>query len=286
MKDNHQILVKTRAANADRFIELLTAAIGTRSLREFARLCDCSAAALTRILHKQNTGASRIKLIEAIAQNADPRSGVTLEMLAEANGYTLQDVIIQSDSLPRQATQMSQAELAAQAIFIQDFTCSGKTVRILPCDHRIGDYAGIKPDLLIEASDLGGKPELFFCEFLNGMSRTQETIRDRIDRYTLVNAFKDDGTPTIHFHLLVVDLEACNTMSEFNADRKLPINLTLGLIDLGERKIAAQYTFPTKTPDWFCEMSKTVYIPVPNSQTEQMVVPIENIIPQTKKRRA
>lgn len=284
MNEKHQILVKSHTANPDRYAELVSAAIGKRSLREFARLCDCSAAALSRILHGQNTGASRIKLIEAIAQHADPHSGVTLDTLAEANGYTLQDVVIQADSVARQAPVMSQAQLAAQAVLIQDLTESGKNVHVLPRNHQISDYTSIKPDLLIEVCEFENKKQTLFCEFLTSPFVTPETVIERIERFTLVNAFRYDNTPSIDFLLLVFDLEIYNATVAKHGSKKLPISLRFGLVDLSKGEIIAQHFFPSKRPEWFYERSMEMYIPIPNIHAEQNVNPIDNAAVIAKER--
>ncbi len=80
---------KTHEVDKDKFAELVLAAKGNRSLRSFASACDVYPSTFTRIIQKANKGASSTELIEAIAKNADPQSGVTMTMLAEANGYTL-----------------------------------------------------------------------------------------------------------------------------------------------------------------------------------------------------
>lgn len=59
-----------------------------RSLREFATACGVSTSTLSRVINiksDSNTPNSD-NLIEAIAKNADPDSGVTLEMLLVAHG--------------------------------------------------------------------------------------------------------------------------------------------------------------------------------------------------------
>ena len=89
MISSDYIWAKTQTINRDRFAELLIAAKGERTMKDFAKLCNVNPSTFTRISKKANKGASSIELIQAIAAHAAPNSGVTLEALAEANGYTL-----------------------------------------------------------------------------------------------------------------------------------------------------------------------------------------------------
>lgn len=79
----------THDVNMDHFAELVIAAQGRRSLNSFAKLCGVSPSTLSRIINKTNKGASSIELIQAIADNAAINSGVSLQAVAYANGYTV-----------------------------------------------------------------------------------------------------------------------------------------------------------------------------------------------------
>ena len=68
---------------------MLLLAKGDRTMQEFARDCGANPSTFTRIMQKANKGASSPELLEAIAENAAAESGVTLNALAEANGYVL-----------------------------------------------------------------------------------------------------------------------------------------------------------------------------------------------------
>lgn len=69
------------------FAELTKKAIGPdRSLTNFASACELSPSTVSRIVNQQFKTPSSDKVIQAIAANADPKSGVTAEILLKAQG--------------------------------------------------------------------------------------------------------------------------------------------------------------------------------------------------------
>ena len=84
------IFKKTHEVDKEKFAGLLLVAKGNRTMKTFALECGVNPSTFTRITQMTNKGASSQELIEAIATHADPKSGVTLEALADANGYTIE----------------------------------------------------------------------------------------------------------------------------------------------------------------------------------------------------
>lgn len=79
--------VQTYVPDKDRLADLLVRARGRdRFMADFARECGCSPASFTRITKKLITRPLNDALIEEIAKNAAPDSGVDLDMLMRANG--------------------------------------------------------------------------------------------------------------------------------------------------------------------------------------------------------
>lgn len=69
------------------FAELTKKAIGPdRSLTSFADSCKLSPSTLSRIINQQFKTTSSDEVIKAIADNADPHSGVTADLLLKAQG--------------------------------------------------------------------------------------------------------------------------------------------------------------------------------------------------------
>jgi len=87
--------------NAEKYAELLLRAMGGRSATQFAKDMgiEKSTSTITRVLNKQNKRPSSLKLLNLIANNADKESGVTLELLKEANGMIPQKNVIETEQI-------------------------------------------------------------------------------------------------------------------------------------------------------------------------------------------
>lgn len=79
--------LKNKTVDFKRFAELVLQAKGdTRTMQQFAADLGTHPSTLSRIVHMKNTGPSAESLLKAIAEQADPESGVTFDMLMEVNG--------------------------------------------------------------------------------------------------------------------------------------------------------------------------------------------------------
>ena len=79
--------LKSTSVDFEKFAELLLKAKGEdRTMQQFAADIGTHPSTLSRIVHMKNTGPSAVSLLESIAEQADPESGVTLDMLMEVNG--------------------------------------------------------------------------------------------------------------------------------------------------------------------------------------------------------
>ena len=81
-------VAKTHEPDKRALAALLNRAKGDRTLKEFAGFCNVNPSTLTRIMQQTNRGSSTLELITAIADNAAPESGVMVDALLNANGYT------------------------------------------------------------------------------------------------------------------------------------------------------------------------------------------------------
>ena len=90
MSETKKAYKRFYAPNKERLAELVEKAIGpNRNQTEFAKQIGVNPSTISRIINMKNSGASSDELILAIAANADPKSGVTEEMLMEANGMLM-----------------------------------------------------------------------------------------------------------------------------------------------------------------------------------------------------
>ena len=78
---------RVTSPDKDLLAELVISAKGPRrSMRQFAKDCNVNPSTMSRVINKKTQGANSDDLIAAIADHADPDSGVTFEMLMKAHG--------------------------------------------------------------------------------------------------------------------------------------------------------------------------------------------------------
>lgn len=81
---------RVTSPDKDLLAELVISAKGPRrSMRQFAKDCNVNPSTMSRVINKKTQGANSDDLIAAIADHADPDSGVTFEMLMKAHGMAL-----------------------------------------------------------------------------------------------------------------------------------------------------------------------------------------------------
>lgn len=79
--------VRVKSPDKDKLAELVIRAKGPkRSMRQFAIDCGMNPSTMSRIVNKKTAGSNTDERILAIAEHADPDSGVNFEMLMEAHG--------------------------------------------------------------------------------------------------------------------------------------------------------------------------------------------------------
>lgn len=87
MNNNYEYTL-VRKCDKETLATLVNMAKGeSRTMKEYADACGIDPSTLSRIVNRKNRGKSKIENIEKLAEHADPDSGVTLDMLLEANGY-------------------------------------------------------------------------------------------------------------------------------------------------------------------------------------------------------
>lgn len=82
------LMKRTEAVNTEETIALVKAAMGSRSMREFAEAMGMNQSNLSRILNGKVTEI-RPYTLASIAREASPESGVTIEKLMKAQGLTI-----------------------------------------------------------------------------------------------------------------------------------------------------------------------------------------------------
>ena len=101
----------------DRLAELVVRAKGPElSMSQFAKKCEVNPSTLSRIVNKKTTGKNSDALIFNIAENADPNSGVTFEMLMSAHGMKKRNLNGKVDTEEYRAFEKNAADLVLSEI--------------------------------------------------------------------------------------------------------------------------------------------------------------------------
>ena len=109
--------VRISTPDKDRLAELVVRAKGPElSMSQFAKKCEVNPSTLSRIVNKKTTGKNSEALIFNIAENADPNSGVTFEMLMSAHGMKKRNLNGKVDTEEYRAFEKNAADLVLSEI--------------------------------------------------------------------------------------------------------------------------------------------------------------------------
>lgn len=109
--------VRISTPDKDRLAELVVRAKGPElSMSQFAKKCEVNPSTLSRIVNKKTTGKNSDALIFNIAENADPNSGVTFEMLISAHGMKKRNLNGKVDTEEYRAFEKNAADLVLSEI--------------------------------------------------------------------------------------------------------------------------------------------------------------------------
>ena len=109
--------VRISTPDKDRLAELVVRAKGPElSMSQFAKKCEVNPSTLSRIVNKKTSGKNSDALIFNIAENADPNSGVTFEMLMSAHGMKKRNLNGKVDTEEYRAFEKNAADLVLSEI--------------------------------------------------------------------------------------------------------------------------------------------------------------------------
>jgi len=109
--------VRISTPDKDRLAELVVRAKGPElSMSQFAKKCEVNPSTLSRIVNKKTTGKNSDALIFNIAENADPNSRVTFEMLMSAHGMKKRNLNGKVDTEEYRAFEKNAADLVLSEI--------------------------------------------------------------------------------------------------------------------------------------------------------------------------
>lgn len=251
-----------REPDTQLFAELTKKAIGpNRSLTSFADACNLSKSTVSRILNQQFKSTSSDKVIQAIAANADPQSGVTAELLLKAQGRVpvrIDGVQINYNSpianavVPTSSTKRRSAKSTGlHSDIAQEIICNAlleKGYRISVIDQKnVVSIPGLsyKADFVIEINNAQkrlGFNRWAFDVHMDGIRPIMHKM-SWIFGTAYLESFRDHKTKMS----LIVDNKA-----EFDEVKKLLQQVQIHdlvsiiLIDANNRRIVEEFQIPTK----------------------------------------
>ena len=234
MKKNY-IFKKTHEIDKDKFAELLNAAKGSRTMKEFSQVCGVNPSTFTRITQKVNKGSSSTELLEAIAENAAPNSGVTVEALADANGYTAER------DRGIQVAMGLNTEILVRNVLVQELLDRNAEVRMGNIRYNFGKTMALSPDALIMTDAFGNKDEVWFVDSIattidtKSKSVNKTTLKrmafDRLSRFVFISMNKIELFRPSRFSLVFFDKDIFNIVVEEFSETLVPTYISLILID-------------------------------------------------------
>ncbi len=257
MKRKKYIFKKTHEMDKDKFAELLNVAKGARTMKDFSETCGVNPSTFTRIIQKANKGSSSTELLEAIAENAAPNSGVTIEALADANGYTVErDCGIKALRLTTMGTNI---ETLVRNVLVQELIDRNAEVRMGNIRYNFGKTMALSPDALIMTDAFGKKDEVWFVDSIattmdtKTKSINKTTLKrmafDRLSRFVFISMNKIELFRPSRFSLVFFDKEIFNLIVEEFSETLVPTYISLILVDTLNSTISAEFVLPQVTDE-------------------------------------
>lgn len=257
LKNKNYIFKKTHGMDKDKFAELLKRARGDRTMKGFSEICGVNPSTFTRIIQKVNKGSSSTELLEAIAENAAPNSGVTIEALADANGYT-----VESDwgTKALKLTIMgSNIEILVRNVLVQELLDRNAEVRMGNIRYSFSKTMALSPDALIMTDAFGNKDEVWFIDSIattidtKAKSINRSSLKrmafDRLSRFVFISMNKIELFRPSRFSLVFFDREIYNLVVEEFSETLVSTYISLILIDTLNSTIIEEFVLPQITGD-------------------------------------
>lgn len=243
--------------NQDAFAILVKAAIGNRTQQQFAEACGVNPSTITRILQKSNRGASRPGLLQAIADNAAPESGVTLEALRQANGLLHR-------AMSYQELMASGYIKKVQATILNELLARGAEVRLGQSSYYINKAITFCPDIFVITDAAGEKGgiwlfELLFpCttsnpihEFDNHAKIASEGARfyrsktiDTIGNFLLASMNPPEQTHPMRFSIVTAEPVVYSKAVEEFGETCVSTDISIILVNLTTGKVVSEWVLP------------------------------------------
>lgn len=276
--------VKVSAPDQDKLAELTLAAIGARTKQQFAMLCGVQPSTISRLINKSNKGASTEELIQAIAKNAAPDSGVTLGALMKANGMVPEsDLVI----TPVRATQRfdryvrRQYDAEVQSIILEELLLRGAEVRIGNIRYEISKSLTLRPDTNVMTNVIeGDEHAVWLFENITPFAlrypeadydrlqrikkvNSKHQVFDRISRYSFLSMNKIEIFRPKRFSIITSEADVFDMIVDEFAEMRVPTQVTFILVDIETSKVVKEIGLPDSegnlAPCYFMEHNRDAF---------------------------
>lgn len=221
-------------------------------MRQFAAECGANQSTFSRIANQVFIGSSSDKLIRAIAEHADPESGVTLDALMAANGMAK---VVDSATVCR-ISEMEIEKRFNYAIIHELDKLGDFAEQVDMMGFRVGTTFKYRPDIVIKSSLIDGSSDLWaFDLFLqhspsggvenNRIDTTRVSGRRILDKMGRILPMfycdEQDGRQVGKYSLVVTDRECFSYIKAEFANYYVPFEMSFILFDLDRDVIEQEF---------------------------------------------
>ena len=253
--------IRIRPPDKPKMAELLVRAKGAgRSMRQFALDCGVNPSTLSRIVNMKNAGACTDELIQKVVQNSDPESGITFEILMDANG-----------KVPRRTTgkytskEFAITEKAITDILFKELVLRGYTIST-PQEKREHDALNYhyRTDWSIRTNANSDNDEMGLWEFeiwptmLNENNMAQIVMKLRQKFLMVLGLYYTGSMNPKKMSFVLTNREVYDRIIETLENIKLKDLFSIVLVNLEEGKVEEEYVFPQLN----CPDVGTVFTPI------------------------
>lgn len=239
--------IRIRPPEKEKLAELLIRAKGaSRSMRQFALDCGVNPSTLSRIVNMKTSGTCTDELIQKVAQNSDPESGITFEILMDANGKVPRRMTGKYTSKEFEATEKSITD-----IIFKELEDRGYRTSILESEnkHNALNYR-YRTDWVIstDANSDSGEMEIWEFEIWHTMlekNSVAHTVMKLRQKFLMVLGLYYVGTMNPKkMSFVLTNREVYDRMVETLENIKFKDVFSLILVNLDENKVEEEYVFP------------------------------------------
>lgn len=244
--------VRYAAPSKARFAALLDQARGTRTMKRFAEECGVNPSTFSRIYNQANKGASSEELIRLIAEHAAPESGVTLDMLMEANGFIPEGSLFAA----RQLQEMLEDETKKALLSSLEETVEAELIAN-PERYRIGKSMSIMPDIVVNGVTLNGEKGQWLIDVMTSTSglaasssayddrrfnfNLARRVQERIGRYLSAYCMVPDDVKINRISLAIYDEQIYELILDHYGNMKTNDSISFILVDLDKQRVEEEY---------------------------------------------